>query len=150
MPPSSTPAVPPPDRTNPIGRLGEHDHDQREDDNGDDRAPETLDCASRDEERLRRGKTARERGHGEDRDPDEEEAPVAVEVAETAAQEQEAAERQEVRVHDPGQGGLREAEIVANRRQGDVHDRAVEDDHDVPKTEDVQRQPAVASSRGHA
>jgi hypothetical protein len=123
----------------PFGRLGEHDHDQREDDDRDDRAAEALDCASRDEKRLGGSKSARERGRREDRDPDEEEAPVPVEVTETATQKQEAAEREQVRVHDPGQGGLREAEIVPNRRQGDVHDRAVEDDHDVAETKHIQR-----------
>jgi len=112
-------------------------------------AAEALDGPGRDEKGLGGGKPTGERGCREDGDPEEEHAPVPVEVTETAAQEQEATEREEVGVHDPRQGGLREAEIVANRRQGDVHDRAVEDDHDVPEAKHVQRQPAAVLT-GHA
>ena len=38
--------------------------------------------------------------------PVEEQPPVAEEVAEPSAEQQEAAERQQVRVHDPGERGL--------------------------------------------
>ena len=44
--------------------------------------------------------------------PDEEQPPLAVEVAEPAAEQEEAAEGQQIRVHDPGERGLGEAEIV--------------------------------------
>ena len=65
----------------------------------------------------------------EERDPDQEEAPVAEEVAQPAAEQQEAAEGQQVRVHDPGERGVRKAEVLLDRRQRDVHDRHVEHDH---------------------
>ena len=77
-------------------------------------------------------------------DPEEEHPLLAVEVAEASGKQQEAAERQQVGVHDPGKGRLREAEIVADRRQGDVHDRRVEHDHEIGQAEDVERQPALA------
>src|SRR4029078_2998421 len=40
--------------------------------------------------------------------------------------------------------------MVENRRQVDVHDRAVEDDHDVAETKHVKREPAAAAVHGHA
>ena len=50
-------------------------------------------------------------------DPEQEQAPVAEEVAEPPAEQQEAAEREQVRVHDPRQRRLGEAEVLADRRQ---------------------------------
>ena len=52
--------------------------------------------------------------------PSEEQPPMAEEVAEPAAQQQEAAEGEQVRVHHPGERRLGEAEVLADRRQRDV------------------------------
>ena len=49
---------------------------------------------------------AGDRGQREERDADQEQPPVAEEVAEPAAEQQEAAEGQQVGVHDPGQRRL--------------------------------------------
>ena len=81
--------------------------------------------------------------------PIEEQPPMTEEIAEPAAEEKKAAESQQVRVDHPGERGLREAEVVPDRRQRDVHDRAVEDDHDVAQAEDVERDPAFAVVQGH-
>ena len=89
----------------------------------------------------------RERGQREERDADQEQPPVAEEVAEPAAEQQEAAEGEQVGVHDPGERGLGEAEVLPDRRQRDVHDRRVEDDHQVAQAEDDQREPAGAAIR---
>jgi hypothetical protein len=87
---------------------------------------------------------------GEEPDAGQEHAPVAEEVAQPAAEQQEAAEGQQIRVHDPGKRRLREAEVVPDRRQRDVHDRAVKDDHEVSETEDVKREPTASHvQRGH-
>ena len=125
-------------RLGAVGRLREERHDQRERDGRHDGAAESLHRTGADEHPLRRGQAADQGREREDRDPDQEQAPRAEQVAEAAAQEQEPAEGQEVRVHDPCQRGLREAEIVADRRQRDVHDRRVEDDHQVAQAEHVQ------------
>ena len=45
-------------------------------------------------------------------DPDQEQSPMAVEVAEPAAEQQEAAEREQVCVHHPGERRVAEAEVV--------------------------------------
>ena len=68
---------------------------------------------------------------------------MAEEVAEPAAEEQEAAVREQVAVHDPGERRLREAEILLDRRQGDADDRDVEDDHQRGQAEDIEGNPAA-------
>ena len=68
---------------------------------------------------------------------------------EPAAEEQQPAEGQRVRVHDPRERVLGEPEIGADRRQRDVHDRRVEHDHEVAQTEDVEREPACAAVHFH-
>ena len=57
------------------------------------------------------------------RDSDQEQAAMAVQVAEPAAEQQEASVGEQVRVHDPRQGGVREAEVVLDRGQRDADDR---------------------------
>jgi hypothetical protein len=105
---------------------------------------EALDGARDDQERLRVGQPTEQGRERELRDAEQEHALLAVEVAEAAGEQQEPAEGEQVRVHHPGQRRLREAEIRADRRQGDVHDRGVEHDHQIGQTEDVQREPAPA------
>ena len=82
--------------------------------------------------------------------PTDEQAPVTEQVAEPAAEQQEPAEREQVGVHHPGERGLREAQIRPDRRQGDVHDRRVEDDHQVPAAEHDERDPAHAVRQSKA
>ena len=55
------------------------------------------------------------------------------------------AEGQQVGVHDPGERGLGEAEVLADRRQRHSDDRHVEDDHQVAQAQHDECQPAVAS-----
>jgi hypothetical protein len=74
---------------------------------------------------------------------------VAEEIAEPPTQEEEAAEREQICVHYPGQGLLREAEIGPDGRERDVHDRRVEDDHHVSETEQVEREPAFPGVELH-
>ena len=129
--------------------LGEQVHHQRERHCRDDRAAEALDRPRRDQEPLRRGQPAGDRGDGEERDPDEEHPAVAEQIAEPAAEEEKAAEGEEIGVHDPGQRGLGEAQIRPDRRQRHVHDRGVQDDHQIAEAENDQREPACASIQGH-
>ena len=80
-------------------------------------------------------------------DAGQEQAPVAEEVAEPPAEQQEAAEREQVGVDDPRERRLGEPEILSDRRQRDVHDRDVEHDHQVAQAEDVEREPSRAAVR---
>jgi hypothetical protein len=66
-----------------------------------------------DQERVGRRECARERGAGEHREPEHQDASAAEQVGGTAAEEQEAAERQPIRSDDPPQVRLAEVELCA-------------------------------------
>ncbi len=80
-----------------------------------------------------------ERGDGEAGDAENEEPAMPEEVAKPPAEQQEAAERQQVGVDDPGERRLAEAEVGPDRRQRDIHDDRVEDDHQVRGAEQEER-----------
>ena len=72
------------------------------------------------------------------------------EVAEPAAEQEEASEGQQVGVDDPRERGLGEAEVLADRGEGDADDGHVEDDHQIAEAEHEEGQPARAVvHRGH-
>ena len=131
-------------RLRPLGGLGEQGHDQGESDHRHDSPTEALDGSSSDQERLRVRKTAAEGGDGEEPDSGQEEPPMAKEISQASAEQEKAAEGQDVRVHDPGERRLGEPKVGPDRWQCDVHDRRVEDDHQIAQTEDDQREPAGA------
>ena len=96
----------------------------------------------------RRGGAAERRG---EREPDQagDEDPLAAEhVAEPAADQQQAAERQGVRGYHPLPVAVREAQGVLSRRQGDVHHGGVQDHHELGDSHDDQDQPAMVAGRG--
>ena len=70
-------------------------------------------------------------------------APPPEHVREPPAEQQEAAEDEGVRADDPLQALLREPEIDLDRRQRDVHDRDVQDDHELDGAEQPQREPLL-------
>ena len=111
--------------------LAERRREDRERRRRDDRAAEALHAAGDHEHRLAAGQAADQRGGGEQQQPEDEHAPAAEEVGGAAAEQQEARERQRVGVDDPLQVDRREAQVGADRRQRDVHDGDVEDDHEL-------------------
>ena len=125
-----------------LGFLGEEIHDQREGDRRDDGAADPLHGPRHDKEGLRIGQAAGQRGQGEEGHTQQEQAAMAEEIAQPSAQQQKAAEGQQIGVHDPDQRGLGEAEIGPDRRQGDVHDRGIQHDHEVAEAKDDEGQPA--------
>jgi hypothetical protein len=151
MPPSSTPMVPPPAATNvhtPIAFARscgwEQRHDDRQRHSLHRRAADALDRA----------------GHPstacEPASPRAREAIVKIinpatstrrrpkEIRRAASEQQEPAECQDVGVDDPRQRVLREAQVALDRRQGNVHDRLVQHDHERAGTHQSQGQPAPA------
>ena len=100
-----------PDRLRLLARLGEHRHDHPEHDGRSHRAADALDEARADQELLAGREAADERRGGEHAKAGEED-PAARSGRHAAGQEQQAAERDQVRVHDPGEARLREAEVV--------------------------------------
>ena len=97
------------------------------------RAADALQRAGRDQEPRRRRQTAQHGRDGEDRGAGDEHGAVPVAVAERAAEQQQRRQRDEVGVHDPLQAHDRRAEVVADRGQSDVDDRAVEERHAGPE-----------------
>ena len=136
-------------RLGAVGVLGEEVHHEAERDRGGDRAAHALHGARRDQQSLRRREAAGQRRDGEERDADQEQPALAVEVAEAPAEQEEAAEGQQVGVHDPGERGRVEPEVVPDRGQRDIHDRRVEDDHQRAQAKDDQCVPACAAIQGH-
>ena len=129
-------------RLRALARLGEEVDHERQRDGGCDRASDPL-YSARDHEHFLRGREAagegRDREHG---DSDQEEAALAVQVAEPAAEQQKASVREQVRVHHPREGRVGETEIVLDRGERDADDRDVEDDHQARQAEDVEGEPA--------
>ena len=138
-----------PHRLRAFGRFGEEDHDQRESDGGHHGSADALDRPGADEELLRPRDTAGEGCRGEQGDADEEQPAVAEQVTEPATEQQEASEREQVRVHHPGERSLGEAEVLPDRRQRHVHDRRVQDDHQIPEAQYEQGQPPGSAVHGH-
>ena len=150
-PPRSTPRLPPPAITKPKMPIAfaRSACSVKRFIISDSATAEPLDSPRCNQKPWRRGHAARDRGNGEERDADQEQPAVAEEVTKPAAEQEEAAERQEVRIHDPRERRLREAEVFPDRRERNVHDRRIEDDHQVAKAEDVEREPASAVIQGH-
>ena len=74
----------------------------------------------------------------------QEHAPLAEQITEPAGQQEQAAEGDQVGVDHPREAALGEPQVALDRRQRDVHDGRVEDDHEEPDAEDDQGVPAVA------
>jgi hypothetical protein len=131
-------------RLRPLGRLGEQIHDQRQRDRRHHRAAEPLHCARGDQPGLALRQPARQRRQREQRDAEQEQLAVPVQIAEPSAEQQKAAEREHVGVDHPDQRGLGELQIRSDRRQRDVHDRGVEHDHQHAQAQHHQGEPAFA------
>jgi hypothetical protein len=106
-------------------------------------APSPRQGARADEHALASGETVEQRRAGEDSEPDQEQPLQAEEVAEAAAQQEEAAEDEGVGVDDPLQAAVGEVKVVLDRRQGDVHDRRVENDHEVCQADEDEDDPGI-------
>ena len=117
------------DRLGLLPGLREHRDDHAQDHGGGHGAADALEEARAHEQLLALRDAAEQRRHGEDHQPGEEHVPPGDEVSEPSRQQEQPAEGDQVGVDDPGQARLREAEVLLDRGQRDVHDRRVEDDH---------------------
>ena len=116
---------------------------------GDERAAEALQRAEGDQLAGALGEAVEQARDGEqDRAGDED--PLAPDdVRRAAAEQQEAAEEQRVAVDHPLEVGLAEVEVLLDRRQRDVDDRRVQDDHELGQADQDQRHPAVVFALCH-
>ena len=123
-------------------RLREEADDHGQDHGRAGRAADALDEAGADQNGLRGRKPAGQGGGGEDPQTQQEDALAAHQVGQPAGQQQEAGKGDQIAVDHPGQAAGGEAQVAADRRQGDVDDRHVHHDQQEPGAEDEQRNPA--------
>jgi hypothetical protein len=136
-------AAPEAERLVALGALVEHVHDDRERGGQHDRGSEPLQAAHRDQEAVGCRKRAGERGGGEDPEPEHQDASASQQIGAPAAEQEETAEGEAVGGDHPLQVRLAEVELAADRRQRDVHDRQVDDGHEVRDRKPGERAPAV-------
>jgi hypothetical protein len=91
---------------------------------------------------------AGQRGQREHSEPDHEHASAPHQIGDPAAEEQETAEGQHVRVDHPGEARQREVKTAPDRRQSDVHDRRVEHDDELGHCQQRERPPAAINVTG--
>ena len=109
---------------------------------------DALDEAGSDEHGLAVSRPAGDGSEHEERHAGEEDLLAADEVTQSAGQEEEAAEGDEVGVDDPGQAGLAEAQALLDVGEGHVDDGTVEGVHEHGQADDDQGYPAPAVARG--
>ena len=106
-------------------------------------APRPWSAARDDQPRLAVGEPAEERRGREEDEPGEEHPLAADQVAGATAEQQEPAEQERVRVDDPLEARLGDPELRLDRRERDVHDRRVEDHHELREADEDQDEPRV-------
>jgi hypothetical protein len=97
---------------------------------------EALRSARGDQPRLRLRHPAGQRGEREDDEAEHEHASAPHQVSEPPTEQQEAAEGERVRVDDPRQVVLGEAQRASDRRQRHIYDRGVDDEHELRHREE--------------
>ena len=105
--------------------------DQRQGGRRGERRAETLQAPGAQQQDLALGETTEQRGDGEDGQAGHEDLAAAVEVAQSAAEEQQAAEGEGVAGDDPGEVRAGHVEVSADVGQSDVRDRGVEHHHEL-------------------
>ncbi len=115
--------------------LRERVHDHRQRARHQQRTRHALQRAHRHEHADRGRERAGQRGEPEARDAEREDPPLAKKIPQRPSHEDQRAERQQIPVHNPLLRGQPPAERALDRRQRDVHDRAVEQ-HD-PRAHDA-------------
>ena len=120
--------------------LGEGDGDQRQRGGRGHRRPGALHGTGGEQPRLAGGEAAQQRRQHEDQQASDEDPAAFEQVAGTAAEQQQPAERHGVGVDDPLQVGPGEAERGLDVRQGDVDDGQVEREHELGRRDDGQHQ----------
>jgi hypothetical protein len=139
---------PKPERAVALVALGEAGREDRERRRRHDGAAEPLRGARADERQLVLRQPAGERRQREQREAAREHLAPPEQVGCAAAEQQEARERERVRVDDPGEARGLEAEVGRDRRQRHVHDRDVEHDHELRDAAEHEREGALTPG-GH-
>jgi len=115
----------------------------------DDRRAEALEGPRPDQRCLRPRQPGEKRGQREHDQAREEDAPAPQQVGGASTEQQEAAEHERVCADHPLEILLRETEVDFDRGQRDVHDRDVQDDHELDCAQQRQRQPLALFRNCH-
>jgi hypothetical protein len=98
------------------------------------------------DQHSRRGRqAAAQGGDGEDREPHEEHVAPPEEIGRAAPEQHQPPGEENVRGHHPLQVTRSEAEVLTDRRQGDVHDGDVEDHHELRDRKQDEDGPGAAA-----
>ena len=128
-----------------LGRVGERGREQRQRRGGEQGAEGSLERPGADEDLEAARGAGERRGAGEPEQADDEGALAAEDVADPPPEQEQAAEGERVGGDHPLAAVVGEAEVGLGRRQGDVDDRRVEDDHQLRQAEDGEDPPAAGS-----
>ena len=124
---------PPPSRLVDV-QPGDHaEHDRR-----GERAADALGDPGGHQAGRARGEAAQGGRGGEEHQPGHEDLAGAHQITEPTGRQQQQREGDEEAVDHPGQPRVGEAQVGPDRRQRDVHDRAVEDHHQLGHQQDHQ------------
>jgi hypothetical protein len=96
------------------------------------------------------GQTAQQRGRREEQDAGHEDPAPPEDVTGPPAEEQQTAEGEGVGADHPGQVGGAEFEGVLNVRERDVHNRRVEDHHELAGRDDRERDAGMSFPTGRS
>ncbi len=138
------------ERLRALLRIGERHRDQRQRRRCEQCAEGALESAGREEHLLVLCEAAEGGGAGEPEQADDERPLPAVVVSDPAAEQQQPAEGQRVGGEHPLPVGVGDAQVGLRRRKRDVHDRRVEDDHQLGDRDHGQGEPALGVVARHA
>jgi hypothetical protein len=125
----------------PLATLRERRHQDRQSGGRDDRRAEALERPGDDQCIVGPGQAGDERCDAEEDEAADEQATSPEKIGGTTAEQKEASEEQRVGADYPLEVLLGEAQVRLDRRQGDVHDRDVQDDHELHGGEQRERPP---------
>jgi hypothetical protein len=135
------------DRGGPLPRVGERRRDDRQGGGHQHRRAEALHRPGGDQHPGAAREPGRQRGQREDGQADEEHPAPADQVRDPAADEQQAAEYEQVAAHDPLKAADRYVQAVLDRRQRHVDHVVIKVSHERCEADRCQRPPA--SPCGH-
>ena len=139
-------APPEPERLGAFLRVGKEVGEQRERGRGEERGRHPLQRA-RGEEHLAGDRETGERGcRDETGGAEEEGSAVTVPVGESAAEQEQPAEGEDVGGDHPGERGCVHTELAPEHGKSDVDDRRVEHDEELCERQDAEGEPAALAS----
>lgn len=130
------------ERPDPVLSVGEGQRQQSQRRRGDEGTEQSLHRAGGDQHLTREGKASHDGGEGEPCQSDQQGAAPADHVRDAPTEEQHRTEGEHVDGEDPLTLHIGQSEVGLGRGHSDVHDRAVDDHHQLRGRHPSQRPPA--------